>query len=101
MRVAVYVLCPLLITLFCILTFNSIVHCYQKDELEQARIALRQAEKKIKMKEYKAEQKAQRKEEKAQKRAEKIEAKEKAKAEKANQQFQSIDASADSPMPQP
>ena len=101
-RITVYILCPLLITLFCILTFNSIIHCYQKDELEQARVDLKKAEKRAQVKEHKKEIKAQKKEERVERRAAKAEAKEaKKRGTPANQQFESIDASSDSPLPQP
>ena len=38
-RVGVYIVFPLTIALITIMIFSSIVHCYQKDELENARKA--------------------------------------------------------------
>ena len=38
-RLAAYVLTPILIALFCILIFSSMVHRYQRDELREARAA--------------------------------------------------------------
>ena len=93
-RITVYVLCPLIITFLCVISCSSIVHSYQKDELEKARAKLLKAEKKLEKKEAMVELKAEKKAAKAAKKEEKKAAK---RGQGPTSQFEGVDEISSTP----